>query len=101
MLHVLLLAAFVGQAPPEGAPPTLLWMPKDVIVETVSCENWEPWDRYGERAWRTNYGAVIETSEGTKHLHPGDVTKGSATDLYFTIEFQCGAAFGAGIWDQS
>jgi hypothetical protein len=62
MLHVLLLAAFVGQAPPEGAPPTLLWMPKDV-VETVSCENWEPWDRYGERAWRTNYGAVIETSE--------------------------------------
>lgn len=98
-LATMLLAAFVGQAAPDGIDPRPIWLPIDTIVVAVTCEEWEPWKnpKDGGRVWRANFGAVIETDKGSRHLQSGDVYDGSAHDLWQQIEFQCGAEYGAGI----
>lgn len=78
-----------------------IFLPVDTVVEAVTCEEWQPHpDDLGERAWRADFGAVItvyDAKEHSKHIPAGDVTHGSAPDLWQQLEFQCAPEYGAGI----
>jgi hypothetical protein len=71
-----------------------IFLPSNAIVDGVNCDEWT---QAGQQ-WETPHATVeAYTNKPKVYDLDGFVTRGSAPDLWQTLEFQCAPEYGAGV----